>query len=434
MRVALAIFLNLLLALALGYWLRREHRLAGPSLRRWLLPTLALRLVAGVIQDGPDLQRINFLGRAYTEQFWAQPSAYWALLQSHQLREGGKMRILYQWSNTLFISKIAGMLNFASLGTSWLNGLYLSLGCFVACWGLVRTLTQRFPATPAGAGIVAFLLWPSIVWWTSGVTKETLLLGSGAALTMLVLNHLYGSGLLPPAPHQAARSHHWAPSAGRWLLVAGLAWLHLRMRYFFALPLLASLLALGGVAAAERRGWLRLGWGMQLVMLLVGLLAAGAAAVAIGGEPVSRDFVTSQLWLNYTHGIATSVGQPHVEYAHLQPTVASILAHAPLAAAQTITRPWLGEKAALPYLAAGLENLLLLGLLLLALFAVVQGRPGRLPAALVLALLLYCVVLAALIGLSTPNLGTLHRYRAVMLPWLLWLLLQNDYARKLLKW
>jgi hypothetical protein len=42
-------------------------------------------------------------------------------------------------------------------------------------------------------------------------------------------------------------------------------------------------------------------------------------------------------------------------------------------------------------------------------------------------------VLAGLIGLSTPNLGTLLRYRTVLLPWLLWLLLQNDYARRLLR-
>ena len=54
-----------------------------------------------------------------------------------------------------------------------------------------------------------------------------------------------------------------------------------------------------------------------------------------------------------------------------------------------------------------------------------RGQPGRLSAGLVLALLLYCVVLAGLIGLSTPNLGTLHRYRAILLPWLLWLSLQG---------
>jgi hypothetical protein len=38
-------------------------------------------------------------------------------------------------------------------------------------------------------------------------------------------------------------------------------------------------------------------------------------------------------------------------------------------------------------------------------------------------LLLYCLLLAAFIGLSTPNLGTLNRYRSVLLPWLLWLAL-----------
>ena len=79
---------------------------------------------------------------------------------------------------------------------------------------------------------------------------------------------------------------------------------------------------------------------------------------------------------------------------------------------------------------AGLENLLLLGLLLRAAWNVLRGRPGRLPAGLALALLLYCVVLAGLIGLSTPNLGTLHRYRALMLPWLLWLSLQSGDKEK----
>jgi hypothetical protein len=61
---------------------------------------------------------------------------------------------------------------------------------------------------------------------------------------------------------------------------------------------------------------------------------------------------------------------------------------------------------------------------------VLRGRPGRLPAGLVLALLLYCLVLAGLIGLSTPNLGTLHRYRAIVLPWLIWLSLQGENEEK----
>jgi hypothetical protein len=153
----------------------------------------------------------------------------------------------------------------------------------------------------------------------------------------------------------------------------------------------------------------------------------------VGGEPVSKAFVTSQLWGNYVHGLAASAGRPHLEYSGLHPTVGSMASYFPLAAAETLVRPWLGESAGLRYVGVGFENLLLLGLLVLAVVAVVRGRAGRLPPALVLALLLYCVVLAGLIGLSTPNLGTLLRYRTVLLPWLLWLLLQNDYARRMLR-
>ncbi|MDQ2792970.1 MAG: hypothetical protein M3Y12_03045, partial [Bacteroidota bacterium] len=86
------------------------------------------------------------------------------------------------------------------------------------------------------------------------------------------------------------------------------------------------------------------------------------------------------------------------------------------------------------YLAAGLENLLLLSLFGLALLAGWRGRSaGPLPFALVLVLGLYCLALALLLGLTTPNLGTLNRYRSAMLPYLLLLLLQNDYAAGLLR-
>lgn len=420
MRVGLAIILNLVLALGLGYWLRRAYCRATPGLRRWLLPTLGLRLAAGLLQDSLDARFANAWAWALTAQFWERPGVGWTLWQGHELRAGGRVMPMYEWSNTLFVIKVLALLNFASLGAGWLNGLYLSAGCFVGCWGLVRTLGRLFPAAPVGAGVGAFLLWPSVVWWTSGLTKETLVLGSGAALTALVLRALYG-----PAPTGRRR---WV---GRALAALALAWFHLRMRYFFALPLLGSLLALAGVAAAGRRHWLRPRWGGQALALLAGLALGGGVVLAVGGEPVSRAFVISQLWQNYTHGLATSPGRPHLAYPGLRPTVPSMAAHAPLAAAQTIVRPWLGESGELRYLGAGLENLLLLGLLVLAAWAVVRGRPGRLPPALVLALLLYCVVLAALIGLSTPNLGTLHRYRAVLLPWLVWLLLQNDYVRRL---
>jgi hypothetical protein len=77
-------------------------------------------------------------------------------------------------------------------------------------------------------------------------------------------------------------------------------------------------------------------------------------------------------------------------------------------------------------LAAGLENLLLLFLLAWAIWYTIRGKAGKLPFSVVLVVLTYCVLLAALLGLSTPNLGTLNRYRAALLPYLLLLLCQHE--------
>jgi hypothetical protein len=422
MKIIVALLLNALLLATLVWWLRREYRQAKPSLRRWLLPTLVVRVVAGVLPHGSDSDFALHWGQSLTAQFWAQPSATWALLQGHEIRGVRGVLNVYEWSNTLFTLKIVGLLSLASLSTEWLTCCYLSIGCFVGCWMLVRTLARVFPAIPAGAGVVAFLLWPSVIWWASGVTKEALVLGSGTAMGALVLNGLYNK----ETPKKWLRLVSW-------LLLFGLSWFHVRMRYFFALPLLGSLVALVCSAVAQRRNWLRAGWLPLALTMMTGVVAAGAIVVAVGGEPVSKAFVTSQLWKNYVHGLATSTGRPHLAYPGLQPTVSSMAIHFPLAAIQTLVRPWLGESALLRYVGAGFENLLIIALLSTAGVALVRGRPGRLPPALVLALLLYCIVLAGLIGLSTPNIGTLLRYRTIFLPWLLWLLLQNDYARQILR-
>ena len=191
MKLAVAILLNILVLAALGWWLRREYHRSEPALRRWLLPALALRVVAGMLQHSSDSQFMHAWGQGFTAQLWARPATGWAAMwQGHKVWYGPYTWSVYQWSNTLFISKLLALLNFATLGSYWLNGVYLSLGCYVACWGLVRTLRQLWPVAPLGAGLVSFLLWPSVVWWSSGISKETLVLGSGAALITLVLRGL----------------------------------------------------------------------------------------------------------------------------------------------------------------------------------------------------------------------------------------------------
>jgi hypothetical protein len=425
MRLALTLLLNALLLGVFLRWLWLEHYRAGPLLRRWLLPALAWRLLLTALSThwpSPDLPRPAKWSRLLATYFWEHPAQMRPMLQQAEFHVYGQAAYFYRWSNNLFYYKVQALLSSLSGGAIWLNGLYLSLLCFIACWVLVRQLAQLFPQAGAGAAGIAFLAWPTVLWWTAGLTKETLLVGAGAGVAALAL----------PTIYQGWPASLWR-SVGGALLGLLLTWVMVRMRYFFALPLLGGLLALAAVHGATRRGWLGQGWRAQASGLLLVLGLAGGAAVALGGEHLSLRYFSREVAATYQHGLDTSAGRPHLAYAHWQPTPASLLRHAPLAAAYTLVRPWPGESAQPLYVGASLENALLLALLVLALAAAWRGRAGRLPAALVIVLALYCLLLAAFIGLSTPNLGTLSRYRAGLLPWLLLLLLQNDYVRELVK-
>ncbi|SHK80863.1 hypothetical protein SAMN02746009_01607 [Hymenobacter psychrotolerans DSM 18569] len=413
----MAVVLNSGLLLLLWRWL--QPRLAEPLLGRWLLPLLALKVLACAIATyfiGGDPQYYLTWSRAFNQQLWAEPGAWLRTLAADEFHFGGLHLVFHGFSNTLFFIKLLSGVQLAANGSAFLTGLYCSLFCFVACWELVRAVARAWPATPAGAMLIGFLAWPSVVYWTSGITKECLLVGSGAAVVALVVGWLYGG-----RPVRLA-------TLGLAILLAGL---HFQMRFFFAGLLLAALSGLGLLRVAERllgglRRWLA-------VLLMAGWLLGGAWVLGEISPVFSLNKFTSRLLINYHTLQQKSAHGPHLEYPNLQPTGESLLQHTPQAVAAALSRPWPWEGSSPLYVAAGLENLLLLVLLLWAAAETVRGRPGRLPFAVVVALLAYCLLLAALLGLSTPNLGTLNRYRVALLPYLLWLALQHPGAARWLR-
>ncbi|MBF9220725.1 hypothetical protein [Hymenobacter ruricola] len=418
MRIVIALLLNGVLLAVLLPWVLRQWREAPTWARAMLAWGLGGRLLVGAWRGwrlADDADFISQQANSVTRMILAGPSHFWQALFTDEVGWRHQIITYYGMSNTLFMAKILAWVNLASMNSGWLNGVYLSLFSFVGCWQLAKTCLKLFPATPPAAATVAFVAWPTVVFWAAGVAKEPLLLGSGTWLVALYLQLLYG-------PDSSTTRARVATVVG--LLV--LAYVHFFMRYFFAAPLLGALVGLVVVRVFQQLGWARSRWAQVLVMVAV--LAAGGWVATEVSVAFRLNKFTNQTMRIYAHSLEMSAAKAHIEYPALRPTAESFLRHSPEAALNAFTRPWLGESWQPLYVAAALENLVLVSLFATTFFAGWRRRWGHLPFGLVAALSIFCFVLAVLLGLSTPNFGSLNRYRSAVLPYLVFLLLQNDYA------
>jgi glucan phosphoethanolaminetransferase (alkaline phosphatase superfamily) len=102
--------------------------------------------------------------------------------------------------------------------------------------------------------------------------------------------------------------------------------------------------------------------------------------------------------------------EDQIEYTDLQPEASSILYHAPNALLSGLFRPFVWEAHTASQWLVAMENLALLVLTIAALtrFKRVIHSQNRL---LVFTAIVYIVLLCIFLSLSTPNFGTLSRYK-----------------------
>ncbi len=310
------------------------------------------------------------------------------------------------YSNSFFMVWLLHFLNFITHQQYYLNSVYFSLFSFWGAWHLTKTVTVLFPATKVAA-VGAFLFFPSVVFWSSGVLKESILLGSCFLLLAAVLNLVY---------------RPWQHRVSEVLILALAAYICFRTRYYFAVAYFPVLFAFAGTEKIIQIG--RMQKPAQKWLVYLGTLAVLGFGASFLHEAINLNYFFDQLIINYQTLSLRSAGKASIELAHLEPTVSSVLYYAPKAIASAIFRPLPGEIQTLPYWLAGFENLLILILVAVALLTWRKSK-SALPFTLTISLLLYVVLVAALIGLSTPNLGSLSRYRVAFLPFLLYLVLQT---------
>lgn len=293
--------------------------------------------------------------------------------------------LFYTQERSVFLVKFMSVLALISGDSYWTSALYFSSISFLAAWLLFATIVKYFEGTKLAAAL-AFLFFPSVVFWSSGLVKETLALAGIFWISTIFLKFLKGEKV----------------SVFQFFIGLLAFWVTWNLKYYWAALFLVVVVTsvivylLQRFAVAKTFWWLI--WSVLFVLI---------CAIASQLHP---NFYFSRFLqvLVSNHDAFVQISKPEglIHFYNLNSAWWSLFINSPWALVSGLFRPWLGEANGFTGLMAAFENLFLLILLLSTFFR----KSWRTHYGLLLtAILVYVALLCVLLALSTPNLGTLSR-------------------------
>lgn len=296
--------------------------------------------------------------------------------------------------------KIVSLFCLLNANSYWVCAGYFAMISFAASWFLFRKVKTHF-AESAVAGTIAFLFFPSVVFWSCGIVKETLALASLYLLTGIFLSFYYAKKI-----GKLDFTLAFIASVILWTLKYYWAGV------FFIAVISALVLQFLSSKVTMRKNVLTISY--FFVFALIGV------AVSFLHPNFYLHRFLEVLVENHDAFIKLG-GNNLIHFYRLTPSTDSIVINSPLALLSGIFRPFLGESEGVFGLMASVENFFILILFISFLWGLKkQLRPSI--TILTLAVVSYCVVVCIFLALSSPNLGTLSRYRVGFVPFLIFLL------------
>lgn len=307
-------------------------------------------------------------------------------------------------ARSLFLVKVVSVVGLFAMDNYWIISFYFSLISFFCALYLISKIAIYFPRQ-AYAAMVAFLFVPSVLFWGSGIVKETLALASLFFLSGFYLVIVFRA----------------TPKIWEWLVVILAAFFLWSLKYYWAAIFFPSSISTVLVYKLLIPRFKVLTAAQSIAALVAIFLTLGVGASFIHPNFYLTRFL-QVIADNHDAFVAAYAGGPFVHFTNLRPSWPSMLANSPWALISGLYRPFLGEGTTIFQGLMAIENLFLFMLTLynLRYATAIYRSPHRL---MIISALLFIMLLAIFLTLSTPNFGTLSRYRIGYLPFLYFLLL-----------
>ena len=333
-------------------------------------PADYFKMVSGICADEPQLE------------YYYDKADYWNKSWNYGLLNDNRTIIRYN-----------AILDLFTQGNLWLN---LIISAFVAFCGsyLLALALLVYCGERRWIAVVSAFLIPSVLFWSSGMMKECLV--------------MFSLGLL---------MFSWTAICRKFgvlklilLLVSG--WLLFLSKFYVLLALLPGLVVFALPSGFNAK---------KLLITTVSVFTVVVTLFFFSGKIFGYDLVETIVdkqhdFINMVSVEANNSGS-NIEIKELEPTFVSFVSCLVPAYINVFLRPFVTEADSLIKIACCLENILFL---LLFLYMCIRFKPiDNNQFRLVLFTICFILVFYALIGMTTPNIGALVRYKIPAMPFLL---------------
>ena len=312
---------------------------------------------------------------------------------------------------SMYLVKWVAAFNLLNGNNYWITSLYFSFISFFSSWVLYRTLIKYFPDLQKEAAL-SFLFIPSIVFWGSGIIKESLAIAGLFGISACFISWYCG------------RAYKVS------IMLIGLIcfWVLWNLKYYWVAVWLAVMMPLVLIGLLKERfsfvsRYPKLIW--FLFMLLAG------AGISLIHPNFYFDQLLTVIVENNEAYLKLSNSENIIHFHELTPTLSSMLINSPWALLSGIFRPFIFEAGNALQAGAAIENFILLALLIMSMVKLPKLISQI--TELHLAFIAFIILLSVFLALSTPNLGSLSRFRVGFTPVLWFALLATSGILKTIR-
>jgi hypothetical protein len=316
---------------------------------------------------------------------------------------GEPLMYMFAEGSTRFTMKLLVPFMLLSGGSYFITTVLVAIFTYGGLWQLFRMFYKKFPQHAKGLA-VAILFMPSVMFWGSGIMKDSFTLAATCYLIVAIYNLIESKG-------------NKVLNVLRMILFAFVV---VSIKAYVIVILLPSTLVwmlYNRVRKVRNKLVRKLILPFVYVIVITGsYFGLNAFGESLGKFSVKNALKTAAINQNdlkqdYYEGNSFDIGD-------FDPTIGGALSKFPQATLAGLFRPYVWDSRNVVMFLSALENLFVLGFTLLVLFRLNWSKVSSFMVSQ--PLLLYCLVFSVLfafmIGLTSPNYGALVRFRIPLTP------------------